>query len=77
VVTNVLYRIAQNYFELDSKIPHQCCLAHRVQEWDLITTCSQYVEADNDFHQCHLVDDARTDPISTKCKKDLTHLQMI
>jgi len=62
-VTNGLYRIAQNYFELESKIPHQSCLVHRVQEWDLTTSCSKH--SDNDSLQCYLVDDARTDAIST------------
>ena len=67
VVTNGLYPVPNcpKLLELESQIPHQSCLVHRVQEWDLHTSCSKHLHSDIESLQCHLVDDARTDPIST------------
>ena len=64
-VQNNLYRIHQSEFELRSGIPHQSCLAHRVQERDLLKDYQQNSVSKNNRFQCYLVDDARTDAIST------------
>jgi hypothetical protein len=64
-VKNNLYRIDQNEFELCSGIPHQSCLVHRVQERDLLADYSRIHRMRTNTMTCHLVDDARTDAIST------------
>ena len=59
-----LYCISQIEFELKSGIPLQSCLVHR-EKRDL---CREYkTPHDSRFGQsrCHLVDDARTDAISS------------
>ena len=64
-VVNGLYRVSQDEFELKANIPHQSCLVHRVQEWDLSDPCHDHLQNQQNMLQCYLVEDIRTDPIST------------
>ena len=64
-VINNLYRVPQSEFELRALIPHQSCLVHRVQELGLNQSCNKHLGTTDNYLQCNLVSDARTDPIST------------
>jgi len=45
-----LYRISQSEFELRSRIPHQLCLVHRVQEYGFEEPCRDHTRNyDNDM----------------------------
>jgi len=65
-VVNGLYRVSQAVFELKANIPHQSCLVHKVQEWDLSDPCHDHLQNQQNMLQCYLVEDLRTDPISTQ-----------
>jgi len=64
-VIDGLYRVSQDEFELKANIPHQSCLVHRVQEWDLSDPCHDDLRNQQNMLQCSLVEDLRIDPIST------------